>query len=419
MKKIIIMASAVLLALSCTEMGRLDQTDSSDSIPLQVSITEIRPTSGGAILKFALPDDLNLRGVRAEYKLGDKDVFTQVSKYVDSLKVEGFADTLSHTVRVYSFGKNRKMSAPVVVDVKPAPPATMKVRFTLKDTFGGIRMIMNGNDDNTSLAITILQDNNLEDFGKDPSDMEWEELYTYYTEGSDVAFTRYGLDTQTRIFGVFARDRWMNFSDTTYFQLTPLKEEYLDNSLWKIYTLPGDETECLQGTYQFHYMFDGKWSGNKETAGIKHGGLKRMLTVDMGYTASLSRMRMQPRGTNPMTSAWTPWHWQIWGSMDPNPDGSFDGSWYLLGDFEQYKPSGFNPDGSFGTLTEEDNQYFFNNNDYEFVQSDNVADPQREARYFRLVFLQNYTYYFREPPEEEPTNVYYLVGELMFWGQKK
>jgi len=418
MKKIYLITLA-FLAFSCTETGRIDQVDTEEYIPEQVTISSVRRVSGGAIVKFNLPDDTRLRAVRAEYTRSGEFAYTQVSKFVDSLKVEGFSDTLDHEVKIYSIGKNGKMSDPLSLNFRPGLPAIKKVSLLLTETFGGIRLLMAGNEDNASLALTILKDDNVEDFGKEPSQMKWDEVYTYYTSGEDGAFTRYGLDTLTRIYGICARDRWLNYSDTTYFLLSPYREESLDNMYWKIYNLPGDETQCLEGKYFFPRLFDGKWDTSTYSAGFTKGLRHKTITIDMGYTAAFSRMRMQPRGEKQaLTSTFTAWRWQIWGSMNPNPDGSFDDSWYLLGDFTQKKVSGLNPDGSFGTLTDEDTQYFLYNNDYEFAETEEIPNPQRETRFIRLVLLDSYTTYFNEF-DEEPTNVYYLIGELLMWGQKK
>lgn len=419
MKKIFIIAAASFLVFSCAESGRIDQVDTEDYTPEQVVVSSVNRVSGGAIVKYRLPDDTKFRGVRAEYSRLGETIFTQSSKYVDSIKIEGLSDTLNHVVNLYSIGKNGRLSEPVPVTVRPGMPAIRKVSLNLSSTFGGVRLVMTGNEDHASLAMTILKDDNLDDFGKDPSEMKWEEVYTYYSNGEDFTTTRYGLDTLKRIYGVCARDRWLNYSDTTYFMLAPYHEEALENSFWKIFYLPGDETDCLEGKYLFPRLFDGKWDSNMYCAGFTRGLRRKMLTIDMGYTASFSRMRLQPRGTShAMSSTFTVWKWQIWGSTNPNPDGSLDDSWYLLGDFTQYKPSGLAADGSIGVITEDDVAFFQNNNDYEFSESEEILDPQRPARFFRIVTLDSYTTFFNEF-EEEPTNVYYLIGEIMMWGTKK
>ena len=418
MKKIL-MISAIILVCSCSEVGRIDQVDNADYVPQQVTISSVRRVAGGAIIKYSLPDDINLRGVRAEYNRSGEEVYTQVSKYVDSLKVEGFSDTLMHTVNIYGIGKNGKKSEPLSLEFKPGLSAIQKVSLKLSETFGGVRLIMEGNEDKESIAMTIIKDDVVDDFGKDPSEMSWDEVFTYYTNGEEVAFTRYGLDTTKRIFGIYARDRWLNYSDTTYFLLAPYQETQLDRTYWRIYNLPGDETTTLEGKYPFTGLFDNAWSGSQNCAGFTRGLRYKKLTIDMGYTASFSRMRLQPRESSQnLTSSFTPWRWQIWGSLAPNPNGSLDDSWYLLGDFTQYKPSGFAADGSIGEIQEVDKQYFLYNNDYEFVQTDEILNPQRETRFIRLVMLDSYQTFFGEF-DEEPTNIYYVIGELTVWGQKK
>ena len=408
-----------LFFFSCTESGRIDRVDADDYIPQQVEVKSVHPFSGGAVIKYALPDDINLRGVRAEYQRSGETVFTQVSRYVDSIKIEGLADTNPHRVKLYGLGKNNALSSPVDVDITPGTPTIQKIKLKLFETFGGVRLIMDGNEDRMPLAMTILKDTHLEDFGKDPSQMEWEELFTYYTSGEEAAFIRYGLDTVATVYGVCARDRWLSYTDTTYYLLKPYEENELPNSGWKTYYLPGDETVCLEGKYQFVYMWDGSADGVTHVGGFTRGPRRRTFTIDMGYTAAFSRMRMQPRiKSMHVNSEFTPWHWQIWGSMAPNPDGSFDDSWYLLGDFTQKKLSGLSPDGSIGPYTTEDDAYFLNNNDYEFEQTAEILNPQRETRYIRLVLLDSAKSAFTKY-DEEPTNVFYLVGELMFWGKKK
>ena len=48
-----------------------------------------------------------------------------------------------------------------------------------------------------------------------------------------------------------------------------------------------------------------------------------------------------------------PKHFELWGSNNPNPDGSFDDSWVLLSEYESVKPSG---GGVNDALTTEDQE---------------------------------------------------------------
>lgn len=411
-------AIAILALCSCGKMGRIDQPSGDDSIPSQVMIRSVRSISGGAIITYDLPDDVNVRGVRAEYVRNGEKCHVQASVFVDSLTVIGYSDTEPHEVNLYSIGWNDKLSDPIPVSIIPKLGVIKRISFSMSACFGGIRLAFSGNEDHDPLALTIIQDENLDDDGKMPSEMSWTDLYTYHTEAEKATFTRFGLPSTEKIYGVYAKDKWMNCSDTVYVKLAPMEEHELPNLNWKLYYLPGDETETFQDKYPFENLFDGSWADNAHTAAFAYGGPVKTLTIDMGYTASFSRMRFQPRATETKIAGYVPYHWQIWGSMNPNPDGSFDDSWYLLGDFIFNKPSGLGPDGSFGTTTDEDFDAYMNRNDYEFSQSDMAPDPQRSCRYFRIKMLDNVGSYFTVY-DTPPTTSYYVIGELLMWGVQK
>ena len=94
---IILWAGAAILAVACSsELGsRVDQHANVD-IPVPITVKSVQSIAGGAIIKVTIPDDPNLKGVVAEYERGGKLVNTKISRYVDSLTVEGYADTKSH-----------------------------------------------------------------------------------------------------------------------------------------------------------------------------------------------------------------------------------------------------------------------------------------------------------------------------------
>ena len=54
---------AIFLAASCaTDLGgRIDQYANVPA-PQPVTVTDVRPTSGGAVIKVSIPDDPNLKG---------------------------------------------------------------------------------------------------------------------------------------------------------------------------------------------------------------------------------------------------------------------------------------------------------------------------------------------------------------------
>ena len=84
---------------------------------------------------------------------------------------------------------------------------------------------------------------------------------------------------------------------------------------------------------------------------------------------------------------------EVYGSNDPNPDGSWD-SWTLLGTFESIKPSG----GS--GWTSEDIQFAcYDGEDFEFPD----IDPVRYLRFRVTKVWGGVTYIY--------------IAELTFWGE--
>jgi PBP1b-binding outer membrane lipoprotein LpoB len=112
----------------------------------------------------------------------------------------------------------------------------------------------------------------------------------------------------------------------------------LDRLKFRAATLPGDEPDAwgwvmpniwdgLQGEPGFHTAISGRWP--------------HMFTIDLGVEANLNLFKFWQRGTDLYSfDSGNIRKFKIWGSLSPNPDGSLDDSWTLLGSFESVKPSG-------------------------------------------------------------------------------
>ena len=207
--------------------GRIDQKANVPA-PSPVTIKSVRSISGGAVIKVVIPDDPYLKGVVAIYDRNGVEVKSKISRYVDSLFVEGLPNTSEHVVTLYSFNVNEVLSEPVETTIVPLAPAISTVKPTIYDSFGGVKIDIQGNESKSDLAVCILKDNDLSDLGKPLKDMKWVEVTTLFTSSNDVRLTRRGLEPKEAIFGVYIRDHWGNTSDTTVRVLTPLWEAKLD-----------------------------------------------------------------------------------------------------------------------------------------------------------------------------------------------
>ena len=230
MKKYFLMIFTAVLALSAascsddTVHGRIDQKNKSVQIPQPVEVTSVRPISGGAVIKVKIPDDKYIKGVVATYDRHGVEVKSRISRYVDSLSVEGFADTEEHDIEICSFNVNEEKSEPVNIKITPNAPAIMTVKPVMYAATGGVKIHINGNADKSDLAVCLLRDTVLSHENMPVSEMKWVEVTTLFTASDDITLTRRGLDTLKAIYGVYLRDHWGNISDTTIAVLKPLEE---------------------------------------------------------------------------------------------------------------------------------------------------------------------------------------------------
>lgn len=382
----------------CKEEDRIDFIDDSAPAPDQVTNVVVQNKPGGAVLKYTLPVDKNLLYVRAEYEIQPGVICeTKSSYFKDSLVLEGFGDTNTYDVRLYSVGKNEKASEPKIIQINPT---TAPVRLTTKkfrETFGGVAIDFE-NPEKANLAIVLMADTGNLGY--------LTELITYYTALPKGTFTyrgEEGLDPEEYEFSVYIRDRWGNLSDTITASVTPWFEEYIPKNTWQTYALPNDH-QPINSSYSLARIWDEVYD-NDGFHGHETTQLPSNLTWDLGKTVKLSRLKLWPRKNS--DDRWRRGHpkiFEIWGSALPGTSGDInDGTWIPLGRFESLKPS-----GSGTQITQEDISFAEEGIDFDFEVSDFAPNPYAEVRYIRFRTITTYA-------NMAFTTVSIL--ELSFWGE--
>lgn len=372
------------LAIACedTEPAPIENDGVPPGAVSQLAVTNL---NGAAEISYQVPSDLDLLYVRAVYTTKQGEIReTKVSRHHSSLIVEGFADTDPYEVTLYAVDRGENASEPVHITVDPKRPPMQLARDSLQviPTFGGISVnFKNGTADD--LAFVVLATDSLGEFVP---------LNTYYSRLPTGEFAVRGLPSEETRFGLFVRDRWGNRSDTLYTLETPLFEVRLDPGRMKPYVLPTDAPLGYSG--RLEALFDETISNG---GGYYHTGdaarMPQWLTYDMGVQAKLSRMTYFMR-EGFYFSLHNPRRIEIWGSNDPDPDGSFD-SWQLLLTHEQVKPSGL-PSGQ---LSQEDIAAA--------EAGETIIFPidAPEVRYIRFKTLRNWS-----------DGTYVNFNEIMMWG---
>src|SRR5690606_636173 len=128
-------------------------------------------------------------------------------------------------------------------------------------------------------------------------------------------------------------------------------------------------------------IFDGRKGTGVDPYGTTNAsGFPQSFTFDFGEKVIISRFKSYQRPAPFTYGLSAVKKFEIWGSNEPQSDGSWD-SWDLLGEFESFKPSGL----PFPQYTDEDVNYgAIQGEDFEF------DDLQLPYRYIRFKTLETW-----------------------------
>lgn len=401
---ILIISIIGYIFMGCSEEGRLDHIDHTAPAPQPITIKRIDNISGGAIIRYNIPIDQDLLGVKAQYeRIPGQIVQTEASLYTDSLIIEGLGETKTYKVKLYSVGRNGKTSDTTLVEVNPLEPPIKTAKKNMDATFGGVRISFT-NEARANLALVLMVESEEEGV--------WTPLQTFYTKATHGNFYKRGLESKEQKFALFVRDRWNNKSDTLIQHLTPALEEEIPKINFKNMKLPGDTWQPIESQYPLERLWDGSTSSASNIFASKATDpIPQHFTIDLGHTVSISRFKIHHRSGREYADK-SPRLFELWGSELPPPDGSWD-NWHLLGEFEAFKPSGYEEDGSVGIITPDDVAYANQQGiDCELIITDKIEDPYKQVRYIRFRTIATYATY-----GTDITNAQVYFSEITFWGQ--
>ena len=373
------LALIIMIAACKEELGFREPSNPNKSKPFVVSEVQVTNLPGKAKISYRLPIDPNLLYVKATYMLpSGRNMEVKSSAYTNSLLVEGFADTLEHSIRLVSVSQAEVESDPVSVTIKPqkAPIWNVLESITIGKAYGGYKLSAY-NETKESVAILVLQKNIFREWAIDNK-------LSIYSSSDSIKSEPSGMDTIVYNLGIAVRDRWGNLTDTVYRDVLPLFETQLDRSKFKHFPLPGDSEKDPYASYD--RAWDGRYGWPVWFSSIltKYLNVPSRVTIDLGDTAKITKVWIRPyRENNGLYYSFTTLkRFELWGSLNPNPNGDLDGSWYLIGSYELKKPSG-NPKG---TETAADVEAAMAG----FYFGTDIDAPKPKVRYFRVKCLENW-----------------------------
>ena len=339
--------------------------------PLTAATVENLP--GGARIRYDVPGDKSLLYVKALYEI--RPGVEQEAKstfYTNTIEVNGFSRAGTYPVKLISVGRNGEESQPLVVTVEPTTPPLQQAfnSLVIQESWGGATITME-NANEADLTVEVVTP---DDFGN------YAIAETFYTKMKDSRMPVRGFDPEPRTFGVVLKDHWGNRSDTVFKEVTPWFEQPIPKPFAKV-DLPTDYTEPHNNGSA---VLERIWNDSKSESDfvtVPGHGLPQWFTFDLKATVQLSRLVLFKRLTTAfLYNSGAVKRWEIYGSNDPNPDGSWDDSWTLLMECQSIKPSGLPA----GENTDEDRAYAAAGEEFLF------PDDIPAVRYIRWKTLENW-----------------------------
>lgn len=371
----------IILGVGCKQEVLNKPVVTNTNPPGVVSNVSVVNLNGKAKLTYTLPGDKDLLYVKAVYETSPGHSLEVVaSHYTNTLTVEGFGDTLSHTVKLFAVNSSEVASAPVSVTVNPLTP-TFNLAFRTLNviaSFGGFYLTCN-NPTLENLVIIPMVDTAGKGVWIQTVGMD-----NIYSNSPVIQKSIRNQPAITRKYAFVVRDRWLNHSDTLFLTLTPIFEQMLPKSAWSNYKLPGDAVTLYSYT-----TVDKIWNGNYNQVWpnvlftVENASTPQTITIDLGAAHVLSRFKMNPflEIGNAYFTRGNLKDFEVWGSNNPNLSGAYDNSWTLMGTYHVIKPSG-SPNG---TETTADYNYGHDGWDFDF----SAGIPA--YRYIRIRSLANWT----------------------------
>lgn len=380
----ILLLVLMLYLVACSEESSIFNITNDGISPVAINSSDITvmPTSGGAVIKYKLPDESDLLAVEAQYVLTTGQMVKVRSSFLaDSIVVEGFTNTAEYDISLFVVDRAENYSPATVISVAPSesPISTILGTVDVVSDFGGMRITWENKEMNpVAIFVSSIE-------GSDTT-----ELDVYYSDAKKGEFQVIGLDTVNITGFVEIRDKWQNYSEAHEFNLSPLYETELESD--RIKAMEDVHFHQFGNANSITNFFTNESSGNIYPTGtVLTQSTPWYGSVDLTTNVKLSRIVFWQytwgNGTHFYAGLNT--HiWEVYGTNNPNPlgdaDGEMDESWVFLMECELIKPSGLLPYINDNTNEEDKDQAYNRGHTFRFPLE------AEKYRYIRIRAKQNY-----------------------------
>jgi len=391
LKNLIVLSILGLAFFSCEE-DPVGQMPIDNIAPKPITNPVVTNFSGGARIKYQLPDETDLLYVKTVFTLPNGTIQeVKTSSFSNYLEVRGFAKSTKMTIPLISVDRSRNESEPVYIEIEPEDSPIYDIRQSINVIagFGGFKIDW-VNPLNSDVVVEVMK--------KDDEGV-YKYIETFYSSEKTANKAVRGQEPVESDFAIFVRDTYNNHTDTLLVRLTPWLEQQLEKN--KFAPLPRSTKFTLHsyGNANMSVLWDGNITPDNNVYYIAAQiAYPPYFAFDMGVKAKLSRFRIWTR-YDYIFQLHAPKDFVLYGTNDydvaSNPD-SDDSEWTELVACSSYRPSGLSSDE---VPTAEDRAYANAGEEFEFP----LEAP--EVRYIRFKSLISWSGTWG-----------LFVSELTFWG---
>lgn len=352
------------------------------SPPGKLLIESVVSTSGGGVIYYNLPTDADVLFVRADYKNAQNDeVYRVSSKDNDSIEISGLIDTTPVNINLSVFDTSQNQSESVTVELTPLRSFIFDVLESVVITpdLGGVRVNWINNEEKTVfIYVTIVN-----------SDGEEEVRILSSNNKNGARFVR-GLPAEEQNFSIKVEDFDGNSTpDTDYGSYTPLFEEKIDKSSWRLVGNLSVNGDAWEGqTINFWDDIVDTVSTNSDNSYFiiyrsLNGGVLRWpldIVIDLNKTVKINRFKIWQRAFWYNGPANTAYYYQAENLRSFDVYVSNDKiEWQLLGNFDIGDPT-----DAEGNIPDDKIEEASQGHDFSLLE----VSP--EFRYFKFSITSNY-----------------------------
>lgn len=197
-----------------------------NSPPGVLTVLEVTPTNGGAVISYVLPADNDILYVRADYTNGKGEhVFRSVSKHVNEIEVSGFLLEEDVTISLSVVDENENFSNAVELVVRPLKSFIYLVQesIAIEPDLGGVQISWENIEEKTVFVYLHIVDGGEEEIRILSSSKANENMFVRGLEAKELAFSTKVEDFDGNI---------TSLGEEGYY--TPLFEEKIEKSSWTL-----------------------------------------------------------------------------------------------------------------------------------------------------------------------------------------